>query len=47
MLRVGPMSHTGTVKRAFLNKRARSHLKRARTLVVETWKLLILICRVP
>jgi hypothetical protein len=26
MLRLGPMSHTGTVKRAFLNKRAQSHL---------------------
>jgi hypothetical protein len=35
------MSHTGTVKLAFLNKRAQSRLKTARTLVVETWKVLI------
>jgi hypothetical protein len=41
------MSHAGTVKRAFLNKRAQSRLKPARTLVVETWKMLIPICRVP
>jgi hypothetical protein len=40
------MSHTGTVKRAFLNKHAQSCLKSARTLVVETWKVLIPICRV-
>jgi len=25
-LRLGPMSHTGTVKRVFLNKRAQSRL---------------------
>jgi len=41
------MSHTGTVKRAFLNKRAQSHLKPARALVVETWKVPIPICCVP
>jgi hypothetical protein len=41
------MSHTGTVKRAFLNKRAQSRLKPARALVVETWKVLIPICCVP
>jgi hypothetical protein len=41
------MSHTGTVKRAFLNKRVQSRLKPACTLVVETWKVLIPICRVP
>jgi hypothetical protein len=40
------MSHTGTMKRAFLNKRAQSRLKPARTLVVEMWKVLIPICRV-
>jgi hypothetical protein len=34
------MSHTGTVKRAFLNKHAQSHLKPARALVVESWKVL-------
>jgi D-aminopeptidase len=39
------MSHTSTVKRAFLNKRAQSHLKPAHALVVETWKVLIPICR--
>jgi hypothetical protein len=44
---MGPMSHTGTVKWAFLNKRVQSRLKPARTLVVETWKVLIPICRVP
>jgi hypothetical protein len=32
---LGPMSHTGTVNQAFLNKRAQSHLKSARALVVE------------
>jgi hypothetical protein len=47
MLRLGPMSHTGTVKWAFLNKRAQSHLKPARALVVEKWKVLIPICHVP
>jgi len=26
-LRLGPMSHTGTVKRVFLNKRAQSRLR--------------------
>ena len=41
------MSHTDTMKRAFLNKRAHSRLKPARALVVETWKVLIPICRVP
>jgi hypothetical protein len=41
------MSHTGTVKRAFLNKRVQSHLKPACALVVETWKVLIPICHVP
>jgi hypothetical protein len=40
------MSHTGTVKRVFLNKRAQSCLKSARALVVETWMVLIPICRV-
>jgi hypothetical protein len=44
-LRLGPMSHTGTVKRTFLNKCTQSHLKPARALVVETWKVLIPICR--
>jgi len=47
MLRLGLMSHTGTMKRAFLNKRAQSRLKPAHALVVETWKVLIPICRVP
>jgi hypothetical protein len=47
MLHPGPMSHTGTVKRAFLNKRAQSHLKQARTLVVEMWKMLIPVFHVP
>jgi hypothetical protein len=41
------MSHTGTVERAFLNKLAQSRLKPARVVVVETWKVLITICRVP
>jgi len=41
------MSHTATVKRAFLNKHAQSRLKPARALVVETWKVLIPICHVP
>jgi len=41
------MSHTGTVKWAFLNKHAQSCLKPAHALVVETWKVLIPICRVP
>ena len=41
------MNHTGTMKWAFLNERAQSHLKPARALVVETWKVLIPICRVP
>jgi hypothetical protein len=41
------MSHTGTVKRAFLNERAQSRLKPAGALVVETLKVLIPICRVP
>jgi hypothetical protein len=40
------MSRTGIVKQAFLNKRAQSHLKPARALVVETWKVLIPVCRV-
>jgi hypothetical protein len=34
-LRLGPMSYTGTVKLAFLNKRAQSHQKPACALVVE------------
>jgi hypothetical protein len=34
------MSHTGTVKRAFLNKHVQSCLKSARALVVETWRCL-------
>ena len=41
------MRHTGTVKQALLNKRAQSRLKPARALVVEMWKMLIPICRVP
>ena len=41
------MSHTGTVKRAFLNKSAQSRLKTARALVFEMCKVLIPICRVP
>jgi hypothetical protein len=44
MLRLGPMSDTSTVKRVFLHKRAQSPLKPARTLVVETWNVLIPIC---
>jgi hypothetical protein len=47
MLCLGTISHTGTVKRAFLNKRAQSCLKPACALVVETWKVLIPVCRVP
>jgi hypothetical protein len=47
MLRLVPMSHTGTVKWAFLNKHAQSHLKPACALLVEMWKVLIPICRVP
>ena len=47
MLCLGLMSHTGTVKQAFLNKRAQSHLKPARVLVVEMRKVPIPICRVP
>jgi hypothetical protein len=35
------MIHTGTVKQAFLNKRAQSHLKPARALVVEMWMVVI------
>jgi hypothetical protein len=35
------------VNQAFLNKCAQSHLKAARALVVETWKVLIPICCVP
>jgi hypothetical protein len=46
MLHLGPMIHTGTWKWAFLNKRAQSHLKQARVLVAETWKLLIPFCHV-
>jgi hypothetical protein len=41
------MNHTGTVKQTFLNKHAQSRLKPARALVVETWMVLIPICRVP
>jgi hypothetical protein len=41
------MSHIGTVKWAFLNKRVQSHMKPAHALVIETWKVLIPICRVP
>jgi hypothetical protein len=41
------MINTGTLEQAFLNKRAKSRLKRAGTLVVEMWKVLIPICRVP
>jgi hypothetical protein len=47
MLCLGRMSHTGTVKRAFLNKCAQSRLKPTRTFVVETWKVFITIRRVP
>jgi hypothetical protein len=46
MLRLGPMSHTVTVKRAFLTKRAQSRLKPARSLVVEMWNVFIPICHV-
>jgi hypothetical protein len=46
MLHLGPMSHTDTVKRAFLNKCAHSRLKSARALVVETLMVLIPICHV-
>jgi hypothetical protein len=41
------MSHTRTVKWAFLNKRVQSHQKPACGLVVETWTVLIPICCVP
>jgi hypothetical protein len=34
------------MKRAFLNKRAQTRLKSAHVLLVETWKVLIPICRV-
>jgi hypothetical protein len=47
MLCLGLMSHNITVNQAFLNKRAQSRLKPARALVVETWMVLIPICRVP
>jgi hypothetical protein len=47
MQRLGLMSHTGTVRRAFLNKRAQSHLKPARAFVVEMWEVLGPICHVP
>ena len=47
MLRLGPVNHTGTLKRTFLNKHAQSCLKPARALVVETRKVLTPICRVP
>jgi hypothetical protein len=40
------MSHSGTAKQAFLNKRAQSHLKPVRALGVETWIVLITICHV-
>jgi hypothetical protein len=40
------MSHTGGLHHSFFNMRAQSHLKSARALVVETWKVLIPICRV-
>jgi hypothetical protein len=46
-LRPGPLSHTGTVKQAFLNKRAKSRLKPARALVVEMWNVLTSTCCVP
>jgi hypothetical protein len=39
------MSRTGTVKQAFLNKRAYFHLQPARALVVETWMVHMPICR--
>jgi hypothetical protein len=41
------MSHTSTVKWAFLNKRTQFRLKPAHTLVVETWKVFIPIFHVP
>jgi hypothetical protein len=41
------MIHTVPVKQAFLNKHAQSCLKPVRTLVVETWMVLIPVCRVP
>jgi hypothetical protein len=47
MLCLGLMTHTGTVKQALLNKRAQYRLKPVRALVVETWKVLIPIYRVP
>jgi hypothetical protein len=34
------------MKQAFLNKRAKSHLKIAQALVVDTWMVLIQISRV-
>jgi hypothetical protein len=37
----------GTMKHAFLNKLAQSRLKPGRVLVVETWMVLIPVCRVP
>jgi hypothetical protein len=44
---LGSMSHTGTLKQVFLNKRAQSRLKPAHALVVETWKVFIPVCCVP
>jgi hypothetical protein len=41
------MKPTGTVKRAFLNKRAQYRLKPAGALVVEMWKVFITICHLP
>jgi hypothetical protein len=44
---LGPVSHTCTVKQAFLNKRVQSHLKVVRALNVKTLEVLVLICCVP
>jgi hypothetical protein len=41
------MIHTGTVKQTFLKQCAQSRLKSACALFVETWMVLIPICRVP
>jgi hypothetical protein len=45
MLRLGPMSHTSSMKCAFLNNHVQSHLKPAHA-VVKAWKVLVPLCRV-
>jgi hypothetical protein len=41
--RLEQMSHTGTVKQAFLNKRAQPRLKLARTSAVKAWEVIVSI----